>query len=97
MKLRRYAAAVPQRVVVRFDDGTAETVEWAAGDRWQRRVFEKPVRVASVQIDPDRNVLLDLNKLDDGRTRERAPAASRRWTMELKAWMELLLAMVGVL
>ena len=97
VKLRRYAAAVPESVVVRFDDDTAETVQWAAGDRWQRWVFEKPVRVASVQIDPDRKVLLDLNKLDDGRTRERAPAASRRWTMELKAWMELLLAMVGVL
>jgi hypothetical protein len=97
VKLRRYAAAVPQSVVVRFDDGTAETVQWAAGGRWQRWVFEKPVRVASVQIDPDRKVLLDLNKLDDGRTRERAPAASRRWTMELKAWVELLLAMVGAL
>ena len=97
VKLRRYAAAVPESVVVRFDDDTAETVQWVAGDRWQRWVFEKPVRVASVQIDPDRKVLLDLNKLDDGRTRERAPAASRRWTMELKAWMELLLAMVGVL
>jgi len=55
------------------------------------------VRVASVQIDPDRNVLLDLNKLDDGRIRERAPAASRRWAMEIKAWVELLLAMVGAL
>src|SRR5919204_1814266 len=95
VKLRRYAAGVPQSVVIRFDDGTAETMQWAAADRWQRWVFERPVRVASVQIDPERKVLLDLNKLDDGRTRDPAPAASWRWTMELKAWVELLLATVG--
>jgi len=97
VKLRRYAAGVPQSVVIRFDDGTSETVQWPAVDRWQRLVFEKPVRVASVQIDPERKVLLDLDKLDDGRRRERAPAASRRWTMELQAWTELLLAMVAAL
>ena len=97
VKLRRYASGVPQSVVIRFDDGAIETVQWTAGERWQRWVFEKPARVASVQIDPERKVLLDLNKLDDGRTRERAPAASRRWTLELKAWAELLLAMVAAL
>ena len=95
--LRRYASGVPQSVVIRFDDGAIETVQWTAGERWHRWVFEKPARVASVQIDPERKVLLDLNKLDDGRTRERAPAASRRWTLELKAWAELLLAMVAAL
>jgi hypothetical protein len=97
VKLRRYAAGVPQDVVVHFDDGTAETLHWPADERWRRQVFEKPVRVASVQIDPDRKVLLDVNKLDDGRTRERAHAGSRRWTMEVKAWAELLLAMVAAL
>ena len=51
-------------------------------------------RVISAQIDPRREVLLDLNKLDDGRTRERTPAGARRWTLEFKAWSELVYAML---
>ena len=48
-----------------------------------------------VPVSPsERKILLDLNKLDDGRTRERAPAAARRWTLELKAWAELALSIL---
>jgi hypothetical protein len=97
VSVRRYAAHVPQTALIGFDDGTVETVAWPAGERWHRWVFEKPVRVRSVQLDPLRASLLDLNKLDDGRIRERAPLASARWTLELKAWTELLFALVAAL
>ena len=66
-------------------------------ERWHRFVFERPLRIASAQLDPQREVLLDLDKLDDGKTREPAPMASRRWTLEFKAWCELALAMLEAL
>jgi hypothetical protein len=91
---RRYAAHVPQTVVVRFDDGSTERVDWDVKGRWQRWEFERPVRVTSAQIDPDRAFLLDVNKLDDGRTRETHPLAGARWTLEASAWMQILLALV---
>lgn len=94
VKVRRYAAQVPETLLIRFDDGTSQTLEWPAGERWHRFVFEKPVRVASAQLDPGRKILLDLDKLDDGRTRERAPLAARRWTLEFKAWVELALGVL---
>ena len=97
VQVRRYAAQVPETVVLKFEGGAAETVQWPAGERWHRFVFERPVRIASAQLDPQREVLLDLNKLDDGRTRERAPLASRRWTLEFKAWAELALSMLAAL
>jgi len=97
LRLRRYAAQVPQAVSIRFDDGTTELVRWPAEERWHRWVFDRPARVASVQIDPLREVLLDLNKLDDGRTREGTPAASARWTLEVQAWAGFLLALLGSL
>ena len=97
VRLRRYGAQVPQAVSIRFDDGTTELVRWPAEERWHRWVFDRPSRVASVQIDPLREVLLDLNKLDDGRTREGTPAASARWTLEVQAWAGLLLALLGSL
>jgi hypothetical protein len=83
--------------VLKFDGGATETVPFPAGERWRRLVFERPVRIASAQLDPKREVLLDLDKLDDGRTRERAPLASRRWTLEFKAWVELAFAFVEAL
>ena len=59
--------------------------------------FERPVRIQSAQLDPQRDWLLDLNKLDDGHTREASATAGRRWTLELKAWTELALAMLEAL
>lgn len=97
VQVRRYAAEEPETVVVRFDDGAVETLPFPEGERWHRFVFERPARVASAQLDPGRQVLLDLNKLDDGRTRERAPLASRRWTLEFMAWAGLALSMLEAL
>ena len=91
---RRYGAIVPQTVEVRFDDGTSERVAWEATGRWERWVFEKPVRAASAQIDPDRGFLLDVNKMDDGRTRETHSLTSARWTLEATAWTQALFALL---
>jgi hypothetical protein len=97
VEARRFEAHVPQTVVIRFDGGEERVLPWPADERWHRWIFEEPVRVASAQLDPDGKVLLDLDKLDDGRTRQRAPAASARWTLELKAWVELLLSLLEAL
>jgi hypothetical protein len=97
VEVRRYGAHVPQSVILRFDGGETQTLPWPAEERWHRWVFEKPARVASAQLDPEGKVLLDLDKLDDGRTRSRSSAASARWTLEFKAWAELLMSMLGAL
>ena len=68
--VRRYGGHVPQHVVVSFSDGSKETVPFPIEERWHRYFFVKPVKVVSAQLDPERSILLDLNKLDDGKTRE---------------------------
>jgi hypothetical protein len=97
VEARRYAAHVPQTVEVRFDGGELRTLQWPAEERWHRWTFEGPERVVSAQLDPEGKVLLDLDKLDDGRTRQSQSAAPVRWTLEFKAWAELLLSMLGAL
>ena len=89
VEVRRYAAHVPQRLVVTFEDGRKETIEVPAEERWHRYLFRRPSKVASAQLDPDGNILLDLNKLDDGRTREESPAASMRWSLEISNAVQL--------
>jgi hypothetical protein len=95
--VRGYGARVPQTASIRFEDGSVVQRPWPADERWQRWVFERPVRVVSAQIDPGRALLLDLDKLDDGRTREPARGASTRWGLEVEAWAALLLAVLGTL
>jgi hypothetical protein len=80
--VRRYGGHVPQHVVVSFSDGSKETVPFPIEERWHRYFFVKPVKVVSAQLDPERSILLDLNKLDDGKTRESDGTASTRWALE---------------
>src|SRR5947209_1436545 len=41
VQARRYAAHVPQTLVVKFADGTAETLPWPEDERWHRWVLER--------------------------------------------------------
>ena len=92
VRVRRFAAHVPEELVVTFGDGTKETVPFPVEDRWHRYVFERPTKVVSAQLDPNRSILLDLNKLDDGRTRSSSGTASARWSLEITNTLELLLS-----
>ena len=91
---RRFAAHVPQTLVVKFEDGSEERLDFPESERWHRWLFVRPVRVASAQLDPQRKSLLDLNKLDDGRTREASRLAASRWTLELGAFLSLALSLL---
>jgi peptidase M1-like protein len=92
--VRRYAGHVPERLVVTFEGGDTETLAFPVEERWHRYVFERPTRVLSAQLDPDREILLDLNKLDDGRTRQTHTAASTRWALETSNVVELALSLL---
>jgi hypothetical protein len=97
VQVRRFGAHVPQSVLIKFDDGTSESFDWPADERWHRWDLQRPAKVSSAQIDPKGDWLLDVDKLDDGRTRERAPLAPRRWTAEVMAWVSLAFSLVGAL
>ena len=80
--MRRYAGHVPERVLVTFADGSKELLPFPSEERWHRYLFERPAKVVSAQLDPEGAILLDLNKLDDGRTRESHGTAGTRWALE---------------
>jgi hypothetical protein len=84
-------------VVVRFEDGSERRLDWGDADRWRDWEFVGPSRAASAQIDPGRKVLLDVQKLDDGRRRDPVPLASRRWSLEMAVWLSALFAAVEAL
>lgn len=95
--VRRDAARVPQMLKVTFMDGSVETVRWDDDRRWARFVFTKPVKGASAELDPDRKIYLDSNKLNDSRTVEADHAASHRWGADVAALLQGFYALLGTL
>ena len=95
--VRRFGAPVPQTLLVKFADGSSETVQWDGDERWHRFAWTKPARAVSAELDPQRLHYLDANKLDDSRTLEPDARASRRWGLEFAAIVDYLLALIATL
>ncbi|BCT91392.1 hypothetical protein LYSHEL_04160 [Lysobacter helvus] len=97
--VKREGASVPQTVLVRFEDGSSKAFRWddASGERWARWQLVTRSRAVSVQLDPERRINLDRDKLDDGQTREANTAASRRWTADVFAALQSLYSVMVTL
>jgi hypothetical protein len=95
--VRRRGAPVPQTVLVKFADGSTETVAWNDTARWQRFVFVKPSKAVSAELDPQRMHYLDTNKLDDSRTLRKDSSASRRWGGDFAAFFNIVLSLIAAI
>ena len=95
--LRRYGAAVPQTLVVKFADGSSEKVLWNDDQRWARYSWVKPVKAVSAEIDSKEMHYLDVNKLDDSRTIKADSKGSRRWTSEIAALFQLIFSLIATI
>ena len=94
--VRRDGAVVPQTLLVRFEDGSSQTLRLpGTGDkRWARWRLVTKSQAVSVELDPERRVFLDKDKLDDSRTREPDGSASRRWSADIAALFQSLFALL---
>ena len=93
--LRRRGADVPQVLVVKFADGSSETMQWNDTDNWKRYSWVKPAKAVSAELDPQRAHFLDASKLDDSRTVKADRTASTRWGSQLAALFQLLFSLIA--
>lgn len=93
--VRREGASVPQTLVVRFADGSSETVTWQGEEKWRTFSWVKPAKAVSAELDPRRSHYLDVNKLDDSRTLVADRSASQRWASDAMAFVQLLLSFIA--
>lgn len=84
----RDGAPVPQVLKVTFADGSHQELKWNDDRRWARFDFTGPSKVASAELDPQRRVYLDADKLNDSRTTKPDGAASRRWSADFAALVQ---------
>jgi hypothetical protein len=55
----------PVDAVVKFDNGETTSVHWDGKDRWIRYVYRKKAQVESVQLDPDYQLTMDRDYLNN--------------------------------
>ena len=89
--IRRYGDGVfPIAIRVTTDDGMTRTEAWDGQARW--RAFSWPARVTRVEVDPDRALLLDVQRTNNSWTaRPQTDAAASRWGWRWLAWLQELL------
>jgi peptidase M1-like protein len=91
--VRRLADGIfPLTVRVGFDDGSSVDEKWDGRAQWRAFHYSKAVKVTTVEVDPDRVLLLDLNYTNNSWTaRPAAQAAAKNWSLRWLTWLEDLL------
>ena len=65
---------------------------WDGLARWHLLTYDKPVKAVSVQVDPERVLLLDTNYTNNSRTLEPVTdAAATKWSLRWMVWLQDLL------
>ena len=90
MVVRRYAEGLfPVDIKVTFENGEELRWRWEGRETWKLFEVRRPVRAASVQVDPERILLLDLNYTNNSATlAPRAEAAARKWSLAWLIWLQ---------
>ena len=88
----RDGAPVSQLLRVTFADGSAQDIRWNDDRRWARFDFVKPSKVVSAELDPRQLGYLDADKLNDSQTTGSNGVASRRWSADIAAVLQVLYA-----
>ncbi len=90
---RKGPLAIPVEVEFVAEDGTKERVTWDAQKPWVTLDYEGESPLVSVVVDPDRNVTLDQNLLNNAKSVSRRTAS--RVMERLTYWTELWLTGLG--
>ena len=88
--MRRYGEATfPVDVVTRFENGDTVKESWDGQDRRVVYTYERPEKAVSVQVDPERLLLLDVDYTNNSRTlAPRTGEASLKWALKWMAWLQ---------
>jgi aminopeptidase N len=85
-------AIFPVEIVTTFRGGERVTERWDGRDRRVAYTYERQAEALSVEVDPGRVLLLDVNYTNNSATlAPRAREASLKWSLKWLAWLQELL------
>jgi hypothetical protein len=86
----------PVDVLVTFADGSRALERWDGRERWKLFAFDRTSAAVSAEIDPDRILLLDFNRVNNSRAITPAtPKAARQWAGRWLIWLQDLVLTYG--
>ncbi|CAN5871386.1 M1 family metallopeptidase [soil metagenome] len=79
----------PVDVAITFENGEQQRWRWDGRDSWKTFETDQPVRAASVTIDPERVLLLDVNVTNNSASlNPKGQAAARKWSLAWLLWLQ---------
>lgn len=92
VKLVRDGEAVfPVEMKMTLADGRIVREQWDGRDRWVKYEYTEPARVKSVEIDPQRKILLDMNLADNSYVADTAWLPLSKMASNLLFWIQMVL------
>lgn len=82
---------IPVEIEVLFENGDKVMETWDGKANWQRFRYQRDQKVASVIIDPERKLWLDVNYQNNSRLAEKRSLASVKWTLKWMTWLQHLM------
>jgi hypothetical protein len=88
--IRRWGEAIfPMHIRVTFEGGDSVDQYWDGRDRWIRYRYQRTEKIASVVVDPDGILALDVNRTNNSWVRN-APTrrAASKWSLKWTYWLQ---------
>lgn len=92
LTVQRRGADVPQTLVMRFADGSTETVRFSGAQDEFRFEWLKPVPAKTAQLDPQQHYPLDVSLGDNQRSLNPSTDARNQVMQRLLGWLQIALA-----
>jgi hypothetical protein len=91
--IRRWGEAVfPVEIRITFDDGRVVEEQWDGRDLWTRFRYRTVAPVRTVEVDPRRVLVLDVNSTNNTWTRSPSSSdAAVKWTAKWMIWLQSVL------
>ena len=88
--VRRWGEGVfPILVDVEFEDGSRVVEKWDGKERWIRFDYDRETQVSRVRVDPNRDLVLDVDRTNNTWLRKsKAGPASRKWASKWMLWVQ---------
>ena len=88
-------ALAPVDVDIQFENGETVHEHWDGKYRWIKYVYERPSKVKSAEVDPERKLALEANFTNNSRTAQEDNRGAARWYVQWIFWVENLFFAAG--
>jgi hypothetical protein len=78
----------PVTIEMVFDDGEIVRREWDGDERWLRWTEIRPEKLATVEVDPEHVLALDVNRINNSRRVEPDRTPARKVWVQLVYWLQ---------